>query len=77
MSFSRRRLIMKRIGMLAQMLVFCLGGLVLAGLAVAFGFRTVAPFLLFGGCALMMVVMMRGMGGGGHDDHRGSGDDAS
>lgn len=60
---------MKGFGMLAQMLVFCLGGLVLAGLAVAFGFRAVAPFLLFGGCALMMVVMMRGMGGGGHDDH--------
>ena len=63
---------MKHMGMLAQMLVFCLGGLVLAGLAVAFGFGTVAPFLLFGGCALMMVMMMRGMrgmGGGGHDDH--------
>ena len=60
---------MKRMGMLAQMLVFCLGGLVLAGVAVAFGFGTVAPFLLFGGCALMMVMMMRGMHGGGHDDH--------
>ena len=64
---------MKGFGMLAQMLVFCLGGLVLAGVAVAFGFRTVAPFLLFGGCALMMVVMMRGMGGGENDGH---GDDS-
>ncbi len=57
-------------GMIAKMLVFCLGGLVLAGLAVAFGLGPVAPFLLFGGCALMMVMMMRGMGGGG----RGGGD---
>jgi hypothetical protein len=56
-------------GMMGKMLVFCLGGLVLAGLAAAFGFGAVAPFLLFGGCALMMVVMMRGMGGAGHDDH--------
>jgi hypothetical protein len=69
---------MKRIGMLAQMLLFCLGGLVLAGVAIAFGFATVAPFLLFGGCALMMVMMMRGMHGGGHDDHhRDSGDKPS
>ena len=60
---------MKRMGMLAQMLVFCLGGLVLAGVAIGFGFGTVAPFLLFGGCALMMVMMMRGMHSGGHDDH--------
>ena len=56
---------MRRMGMLVQMLVFCVGGLVLAGLAVAFGLGAVAPFLLFGGCALMMVVMMRGMGNGG------------
>ena len=68
---------MKGFGMLAKMLVFCLGGLVLAGVAVAFGFRTVAPFLLFGGCALMMVMMMRGMSGSGHDDHRDSGDKPS
>ncbi len=60
-------------GMLAQMLVFCLGGLVLAGLAVAFGFDTIAPILLFGGCALMMVMMMRGMHGGSQDGH---GDDS-
>ena len=60
---------MKRMGMFAQMLVFCLGGLALAGVAAAFGFGTVAPFLLFGGCALMMVVMMRGMGRDGHDGH--------
>lgn len=59
---------MKRMGMLAQMLVFCLGGLVLAGLAIAFGFASIAPVLLLGGCALMMVMMMRGMGGS-HDDH--------
>ena len=69
---------MKRMGMLAQMLVFCLGGLVLAGVAIAFGFGTVAPFLLFGGCALMMVMMVRGMHGGGHGDHhRDSGDKPS
>ena len=68
---------MKGFGMLAQMLLFCLGGLVLAGFAVAFGFGAVAPFLLFGGCALMMVVMMRGMAGGGRDDHdHGSGSGA-
>lgn len=66
---------MKGFGMLAQMILFCLGGLVLAGFAIAFGFRTVAPFLLFGGCALMMVVMMRGMSGGGHDDHDHGPDD--
>ncbi len=58
--------------MIVQMLVFCAGGVVLALLAVAFGFGTVAPFLLFGGCGLMMVMMMRGMGGsgrGGSDGH--------
>ena len=60
---------MKRMGMLAQMLVFCLGGLVLAGLAVVFGFGAVAPVFVVGGCALMMVMMMRGMGRGGHDGH--------
>ena len=54
---------------LLQMLVFCLGGLVLAGVAISFGFTAIAPFLLFGGCVLMMVVMMRMMSGGGHDDH--------
>ena len=69
---------MKRMGMFAQMLVFCLGGLALAGVAVAFGFGTVAPFLLFGGCALMMVAMMRGMGRGRNDDHgRDAGDKPS
>ena len=57
-----------RMGIL-QMLAFCLGGVVLAVLAVAFGFGAIAPFLLFGGCVLMMVFMMRGMGGGGHDAH--------
>ena len=59
-------------GMMVQMIVFCLGGVVLAIAAVAFGFGAIAPFLLFGGCFLMMVMMMRGMGGmgghGGHDD---------
>jgi hypothetical protein len=71
-------MMMNGLGMIAKMLVFCLGGLVLAGLAVAFGFGTVAPFLLFGGCALMMVVMVRGMGGGGRDDHgRDAGDKPS
>ena len=54
---------------LRQMLVFCLGGVVLAGAAIAFGFTAIAPFLLLGGCALMMIVMMRMMSGGGHDDH--------
>lgn len=54
--------------MMMQMLVFCVGGLALAGLAIAFGFGAVAPFLFFGGCALMMVMMVRGMGGGGHGD---------
>ena len=58
-----------RMGML-KMLVLCLGGIVLAGIAVALGFGAVAPLLLIGGCALMMVMMMRGMGGGG----RGGGD---
>ena len=58
------------VGMMVQMMVFCLGGLVLAGLAIAFGFGAVAPFLLFGGCAIMMVMMMRGMRGGSNDDHR-------
>jgi hypothetical protein len=52
-----------------QMVAFCLGGVVLAGLAAAFGFGAIAPFLLFGGCALMMVFMMRGMSGGDHDRH--------
>ena len=61
-------------GMMVQMIVFCLGGVVLAIAAVAFGFGfgAVAPFLLFGGCFLMMVMMMRGMGGmgsgRGHDE---------
>ena len=64
-----------RMGML-QMILFCTGGILLALLALAFGFGTVAPFLLFGGCALMMVTMMRGRHGGGHDDrhHHDSGD---
>jgi hypothetical protein len=57
-----------------QMLVFCLGGAVLAIAAVAFGFGAIAPFLLFGGCALMIIMMMRGMGGMGgghsHDDQQ-------
>jgi hypothetical protein len=60
-----------RMGML-QMLAFCLGGVALAVLAAAVGFGAIAPFLLFGGCALMMVFMMRGMSGGGHD-HGGPG----
>jgi hypothetical protein len=59
-------------GMMVQMIVFCLGGVVLAIAAVAFGFGAIAPFLLFGGCFLMMVMMTRGMGGMGrgheHDD---------
>ena len=55
--------------MILQMLVFCIGGLVLAGAALAFGFGSVAPLLFIGGCALMMLMMMRGMGGGGHGDH--------
>jgi hypothetical protein len=68
---------MKPTGMLAQMLLFCLGGLVLAGLAIAFGFGAIAPVFLVGGCALMMVMMMRGMGGGGHDDHHHDADNPS
>ena len=56
-----------RMGML-QMILFCMGGILLALLALAFGFGAVAPFLLFGGCALMMVTMMRGRHGGDHDD---------
>lgn len=62
--------------MIVQMLVFCLGGVVLAGGAVAFGFGAVAPFLLFGGCALMMVMMMRGMGGMGGRNDKGDGHDS-
>ncbi len=58
------------VGMMVQMLVFCLGGLVLAGVAIAFGFGAISPFLLFGGCALMMVMMMRGMRGDGSVDSR-------
>lgn len=59
---------MNRVGMLAKMLVFCVGGLALAGLAIAFGFEAIAPVFLVGGCVLMMVMMMRGMGGSDHDD---------
>lgn len=55
----------RSMGML-KMLLFCAGGVVLAVVAVALGFSAAAPFLLFGGCALMMVMMMRGMGDGGH-----------
>ncbi len=56
-------------GMMVQMMVFCLGGVVLAIAAVAFGFGAIAPLLLFGGCFLMMSGM-GGMGSGsGHDDH--------
>ena len=58
-----------RMGML-PMLVFCMGGVVLAVIAVAVGFGAIAPFLLFGGCVLMMFVMMRGMRGGHDDGHR-------
>ena len=69
-------------GMMVQMLVFCLGGLVLAGFDVAFGFGAIAPFLLFGGCLLMMVMMMRMMGGmggrrGPDDQHHDSPDKPS
>lgn len=55
--------------MIVQMLAFCIGGLVLGGVALAFGYGAVAPLLFIGGCALMMLMMMRGMGGGGHGDH--------
>ncbi len=61
-------------GMMVQMIVFCLGGVVLAIVAIAFGFGAVAPFLLFGGCFLMMVMMMRGMGGTGSGRGRGHDD---
>lgn len=64
-----------RMGML-QMILFCMGGVVLALLALGLGFGAVAPFLLFGGCALMMLMMMRGMHGGGHDDGHGHGHDS-
>ena len=72
-----------RHGMMVQMLVFCLGGIVLAVAAVAFGFGTIAPFLLFGGCLLMMMIMMmRGMGGmggrrGQDDEHHDPADKPS
>lgn len=49
-------------------MLLCVAGIVLAILAVAFGFAGLAPVLLLAGCALMMVVMMRGMSRGG-DDH--------
>jgi hypothetical protein len=41
--------------------------IVLALVAVAFGYVGLAPLLLLGGCALMTVMLMRGMSGGGDD----------
>jgi hypothetical protein len=38
-------------GMMVQMIVFCLGGVVLAIAAVGIGFGAIAPFLLRPTCA--------------------------